>query len=77
MEGYALLSSTLRDCLSRLLSNLKNTADSVYRGLDIKFVKEEVLYLIKVYSRPVVKELKQSLSSRNVSKPQHYTKTTY
>jgi hypothetical protein len=58
----------LRDCLSRPLSNLKNTADSVYRGLDIEFVKEEVLHLVKVYSRPVVKEFKQSLSSRNVSK---------
>jgi len=59
----------LGDCLSRPLSGLKNTANSVYRGLDIEFVKEEVLHLVKVGSRPVVKEFKQSLSSRNVSKP--------
>ena len=67
----------LGDCLSRPLSSLKNTADSVYKGLDIKFIKEEILYLIKVYNRPVIKEFKQSLSSRNISKPQHHTKTTY
>ena len=59
----------LRDYLSRLLSSLKNTVDSIYRGLDIEFIKKEVLHLIKVYSRPVIKEFKQSLSSRNVSKP--------
>jgi len=67
----------LRDYLSRPLSGLKNTANSSYRGLDFKFVKEEILYLIKVGSRPIIKEFKQSLSSRNVSKPQHYAKTTY
>ena len=72
-----MLSSALRDCLSRPLSGLKNTANSVYRGLDIKFIKEEVLHLIKVGSRSVVEEFKQSLSSRNVSKPQHHAKTTY
>jgi hypothetical protein len=59
----------LRDCLSRPLSGLKNTADSIYRGLDIEFIKEEVLHLVKVGSRPITKVLKQSLSSRNVSKP--------
>ena len=48
----------LRDYLPRLLSGLKSTANSGYRGLDFKFVKEEVLYLVKVGSRPVVKELK-------------------
>jgi len=68
-EGCTLLGGTLRGYLSRLLSGLKNTVDSIYRGLDIEFVKEEVLYHVKVGSRPVVKVLKQSLSSRNVSKP--------
>ena len=58
MEQYALLSGTLRDYLLRLLSCLKNTANSSNRGLDIKFVKEEVLYLIKIRSRPVFKVLK-------------------
>ena len=57
-EGYTLLGGTLRDYLSRLLSGLKNTANGVYRGLDIKFVKEEVLHLVKVGSRPVTKVLK-------------------
>ena len=46
----------LRDYLSRLLSGLKNTANSGYRGLDFEFVEEEILYLIKVGSRPIVKE---------------------
>jgi len=59
----------LRDYLSRLLSGLKNIVDGIYRGLDIEFIKEEVLYLVKVSSRPVAKVLQQSLSSRNVSKP--------
>ena len=59
----------LKDCLFRPLSGLKNMADGIYKGLDIKFVKEEVLYLIKIGSRPVTKVLKQSLSNRNVSKP--------
>ena len=68
-EGYTLLGGILRDYLSRLLSGLKNTANIVYRGLDIEFVKEEVLHLVKVGSRPVAKVLKQSLYSRNVSKP--------
>ena len=67
----------LRDCLSRPLSGLKNIVDGIYRGLDIEFVKEEVLHLVKIGSRPVTKVLKQSLFSRNVSKPQHYAKTTY
>jgi len=44
-------------------------ANGIYRGLDIKFIKEEVLHLIKVGSRPIAKVLKQSLSSRNISKP--------
>ena len=43
--------------------------NSSYRGLDFKFVKKEILHLIKVGSRPIVKEFKQSLSGRNVSKP--------
>jgi hypothetical protein len=77
VEEYTLLGGILRDYLSRPLSGLKNTADSIYRGLDIKFVKEEVLHLVKVGSRPVAKVLKQSLSSRNISNPQYYTKTTY
>jgi hypothetical protein len=48
-----LLGGILRDCLSRLLSGLKNTADSIYRGFNIKFIKEEVLYLVKVGSSVV------------------------
>ena len=56
----------LRDYLSRPLSGLKSIANSVYRGLDVKFVKEEVLYLIKVGSRPITKVLKQSLFSRTL-----------
>ena len=66
-EGYTLLGDTLRDCLSRLLSGFKNTANSVYRGSDIEFVKEEVLYLVKVGSRPIAKALKQSLFSRTLA----------
>ena len=77
MEGCTLLSSTLKDCLFRLLSGLKNTVNSSYKGLDFKFIKEEVLYFIKVGSRSIVKKFKQSLSRRNVSKPQYYAKTTY
>jgi hypothetical protein len=69
VEGYTLLGGMLRDCLSRPLSGLKNTADGIYRGLDIEFIKEEILHLIKVDSRPVTKVLKQFLFSRNVSKP--------
>ena len=68
-ERCTLLGSMLRDYLSRLLSGLKNIANSGYRGLDFKFVKEEVLHFIKVGSRSVIKEFKQSLSGRNVSKP--------
>ena len=48
----------LRDYLPRLLNGLKSTVNSSYRDLDFKFVKEKVLYLVKVGSRPVVKELK-------------------
>ena len=67
MEGCVLLSSTPKDRLSRPLSGLKNMVNSGYRGLDFEFVKKEVLYLVEVGSRPVIKEFKQSLSSRNVS----------
>ena len=62
-----MLSSTPKDCLFRPLSGLKNTVNSGYRGLDFEFVEKEVLYFVKVGSRPVVEEFKQSLSGRNVS----------
>ena len=42
-------------------------ANSGYRGLDFKFIKEKVVHLIKVGSRPVIKEFEQSLFNRNVS----------
>ena len=61
MERYALLSGTLRDYLLRLLSYLKNTVNSINRGLDVEFVKEEVLHLVKIRGRPVFKVLKQLL----------------
>ena len=64
MEGCTLLGGMLKDCLFRLLSGFKNTANGIYRGLDIEFVKKEVLYLVKVGSRPITKVLKQSLFSR-------------
>jgi len=57
----------LRGCLSRPASGLEDTADSRGRGLDIKFVKQKVLHLIKIYGRFAIKELKQSLDN-NVSK---------
>ena len=53
----------------RPLNNLKNIANSENRGLDIKFVKKEVLYFIKIGTRPIINEFKQYLSSRNISKP--------
>ena len=57
-EQYALLSGTLRDYLSRPPSCLKNIANSGNRGLNVEFVKEEVLHLVKIRSRPVFKVLK-------------------
>jgi hypothetical protein len=66
-EGCTLLSSIPKDCLSKLLNSLKNTANSSYRGLDFEFVKKQVLHLVEVGSRPVVEEFEQSLSGRNVS----------
>jgi hypothetical protein len=56
-----LLSSMFRGYLLRLPSYLKNTANSGNRGLDVEFVKEEVLHLIKICGRPLFKVLKQLL----------------
>ena len=67
MEGCTLLSSTPKDYLFRSLSGLKNTVNNDYRGLDFKFIKKKVLYLVKIGSRPIIKEFKQSLSGRNIS----------
>jgi hypothetical protein len=36
-------------------------ANSGNRGLDVEFVKEEVLYLVKIRGRPIFKVLKQLL----------------
>jgi len=36
-------------------------ANSGNRGLDVKFVKEEVLHLVKIRGRPLFKVLKQLL----------------
>ena len=42
--------------------------DNREQGLDIKFVKKEVLYLINIRGRLAMKELKQSLNNSDVSR---------
>ena len=68
MKWYATLSGTLRDCLSGLVSSLEDSVNSRGQGLDIEFVKKEVLYLINICSRLTIKKLKQSLNNSDVSR---------